>query len=212
MPGAKQRIFVQAGQRFGKLVVQSTDARVGVTDSKPFGWRAAICLCDCGETITVTVSGLVSGKNKSCGCWKYEVNRKHGLSAHPLQRVHWKMVDRCHNPESAGYPYYGERGIAVCERWHDLATFITDIESSIGPRPEGKYLSGMPLYSLDRINNDGNYEPGNVRWATGIEQRANTRRPPRAQCSEEDCPNLARKRGLCDKHYYHWRRRNRPAA
>lgn len=173
MRGAKPTVFVEVRQRFGKLVVQSTDARVGVTPAKPAGWRAAVCLCDCGNTTTVPLSRLVKMKAKSCGCWKREAPRTHGLEAHPLRKTHKAMLSRCYDEESVSFPRYGGRSITVCERWHDLATFIADIESSIGPRPDDRYPSGMPKYTLDREDPDGNYEPGKVRWATAIEQRAN---------------------------------------
>lgn len=173
MRGAKQKVFVEVGQRFGKLVVQSTDARVGVTPSKPAGWRAAACLCDCGIATVVPLSRLMRGGAKSCGCGKRRSSYKHGLAAHPLRKTHQQMMSRCYNAEAISFSRYGGRGIAVCERWHDLAAFIADIESSIGPRPEGRYPSNKPLYSLDRIDPDGNYEAGKVRWATAKEQRAN---------------------------------------
>lgn len=96
------------------------------------------------------------------------------------------MVRRCEKPQAEGYCRYGARGIAVCERWHDVRLFIQDIEGSLGPRPAGM--------TLDRINNDGNYEPGNVRWASRWEQQHNARRqvngpssriPPRRAQSDE---------------------------
>jgi hypothetical protein len=229
MPGAKRRIFVQVGQRFGKLVVQSTGARVGCTDTKPFGWRAAVCLCDCGETATVAVSNLVNGRNQSCGCLKREAawtrtaenraisaatakawnstpeakelasglrnrqtpeqaarreaNRKpppsplrHGLVANPLYRLHAAMMRRCYKEDWPGYRHWGGRGIRVHEPWHDVRAFIADVEAEIGPRPEGKYPSGMPLFTLDRVDNESGYRPGNLRWATMAEQCANRRK------------------------------------
>lgn len=100
---------------------------------------------------------------------------KHGLADHPLYRVHAQMMRRCYKADWAGYKWWGGRGIRVHEPWHDVAVFIADIEAEVGPRPDGKYPSGRPLYSLDRIDNDGNYEPGNVRWATMAEQCANRR-------------------------------------
>jgi hypothetical protein len=89
-------------------------------------------------------------------------------SVRTRERQRWKlMLSRCHNPDGLGYRYYGARGIKVCERWHDFETYFADIMRLIGPCPDGK--------SLDRIDNDGGYEPGNVRWATPSEQQRNSR-------------------------------------
>lgn len=85
------------------------------------------------------------------------------------------MMDRCENPQNPRYRDYGGRGIRVCERWRDVRLFIEDIEWGIGLRPEGQTPSGRPLYSLDREDNDGPYEPGNVRWADWHTQRVNRR-------------------------------------
>lgn len=81
------------------------------------------------------------------------------------------MIQRATNPAAVSYPYVGGRGITVCERWRTFTNFLTDM----GERPEGKYASGRPMYSLDRIDSDGNYEPGNCRWATANEQLQNRR-------------------------------------
>lgn len=77
------------------------------------------------------------------------------------------MHRRCEDPRAKDYPIYGGRGISVCAEWLDVTGFITWIEANLGPRPDGM--------SLDRINPDGNYEPGNVRWATSAVQVANRR-------------------------------------
>jgi hypothetical protein len=77
------------------------------------------------------------------------------------------MMQRCYNPKQESYRNYGARGIAVCEDWHDVREFVRWVSENLGPRPEGA--------SFDRINNDGNYEPGNVQWATWKEQTANRR-------------------------------------
>jgi hypothetical protein len=86
------------------------------------------------------------------------------------------MLSRCENPEDREFHNYGGRGIRVCSRWHDLDTFIADIERDPGPRPPGLTPGGMPVYSLNRKDNDGDYEPGNVDWATGTAQLYNSRK------------------------------------
>jgi len=91
----------------------------------------------------------------------------HGLSKGPNYTRHRHLMQRCYDPESPGFKYYGARGIGVCDEWHDPAAFCAWIDANLGPCPKG--------YSLDRINNDGNYEPGNVRWATQSEQNFNRR-------------------------------------
>jgi hypothetical protein len=159
-----------AGQRFGRLLVM---ARGQSTPRGDATWR---CRCDCGTTVAAVMShSLASGNSTSCGCYRrdrtIEVKTRHGLGSrsaqHPLRQTWKSMLTRCTNPRSRSYRNYGGRGIAVCERWSDLAAFVADIETAIGPRPAG--------HTLDRIDNDRNYEPGNLRWATPREQARNQR-------------------------------------
>jgi hypothetical protein len=105
---------------------------------------------------------------------------RHNLSRHPLYGI-WKgMLNRCENPGNSRYPGYGGRGITVCPEWHDVAVFIAWIEKNLGHRPEGRLPGGQPVYTLDRIDNDGNYEPGNVQWSDRIQQARNRRFPREA--------------------------------
>lgn len=95
-----------------------------------------------------------------------------GKSTHPLYFVYYDIRGRTRNPKHKSYPDYGGRGINICDEWwNDFWQFVADV----GERPEGKQPDGRSLYSIDRINNNGNYEPGNVRWATPHEQRKNQR-------------------------------------
>ena len=180
--GRPQTLFVSIGQRIGNGVVINPEVRLRANKKNPKGVRAATLRCDCGNEYTVALSSLVERKGvintTSCGCVARELTRQrrgalhgnfvHGLYEHPLYPG-WKgMLARCEDQHHQDYRLYGARGIKVCDRWHDVRLFIGDILRDLGPRPEGK--------SLDRVNNDGNYEPGNVRWATASEQNLNQRR------------------------------------
>lgn len=92
----------------------------------------------------------------------------HGMSRHPLYSTWVNIIDRCENPHAQRYRDYGGRGIAVCREWHDVRVFIAYIERELGPRPSGT--------SLDRIRNNGNYEPDNIRWNDDTGQYENTDR------------------------------------
>ena len=99
-------------------------------------------------------------------------NYRGGKTAHPLYQIYSDMIGRCHRQTHQRHSDYGGRGVKVCTRWRDdFWAFVADV----GPRPEGTYPSGRATYSLDRINNNGNYEPGNVQWATSSQQVLNAR-------------------------------------
>lgn len=151
-----------AGLRFGMLTV--IEAAERHAPGKML-WR---CRCDCGNQCLTQAGNLVSGNSKSCGCQKYAGRYKHGHAVRDgISREYcaWKsMRSRCFTKSNARYRLYGGRGITVCKRWMDFSSFFADM----GPCPDGA--------TLDRIDNDGNYEPGNVRWADAATQANNTSR------------------------------------
>ena len=168
---------VRPGDRFGRWTVLYEGERH--LTPKGQSLRACVCRCDCGEVKPVKLQNLTRGTSQSCGCLTLEANTTHGLHAHPLYLLWFGMLERCRNERNASFRHYGGRGIQVCPDWHGipegLLRYIAWIEANLGPRPEGNYPSGLPLYSIDRINNDGNYEPGNLRWATVSQQQRNKR-------------------------------------
>lgn len=126
------------------------------------GLRHLQCRCECGTERDVFIGALRTGQSVSCGCHQH---RTHGMSASPEHRLWRAIIQRCHNPRNTEYRNYGGRGIRVCDEWRNsFERFFADV----GPKPS-------PELTFDRINNDGNYEPGNVRWATRTEQMRNTR-------------------------------------
>lgn len=139
---------------------------IGEAGKDKHGATFWICQCDCGKTGQVRTTHLRLGVSKSCGCLQREVataeKTTHGLHRHPLYDVWYAMHRRTSNPDDPGYPNYGGRGISVCGRWSSLENFVTDM----GP----SYRKGL---TIDRVNNDGNYEPGNCRWTTRVVQQRN---------------------------------------
>jgi len=166
-PQLPKRIVNHTGKIYGRWTALSFSGRVGIK----IHW---LCRCECGVERSVWIANLVSGKSRSCGCLNAESKatanavrfRTHGMSKTSIYRIWRGMIKRCTDSGIRGYPNYGGRGISVCERWNNsFENFYADM----GERPSGKH-------SIDRINNDGNYEPENCRWATTQEQTRNTRR------------------------------------
>jgi hypothetical protein len=134
-----------------------------------------LCGCECGGEKIVRAGHLLQDKIRSCGCLtrasRSAPNKTHGMSLTPEYQSWKSMKDRCLNKRNRAFKHYGGRGITVCDRW--IKSF-EDFYSDMGPRPS-------PRHSLDRYpDNNGNYEPGNCRWATSAQQRAN-QRPYRAR-------------------------------
>lgn len=156
-------------KRFGRLTVLRRDLARNV------GGAHWACSCDCGVEITALSSNLRSGDIRSCGCFRREEARrrrlKHGAKSRGRVTPEWRawqlMIRRCCSRSNKAYQNYGGRGIKVCDRWRaNFQAFLDDV----GPRPS-------PHHSLDRYpDNDGDYEPTNVRWATHTQQQRNKRR------------------------------------
>lgn len=154
-----KEIFV--GKKYGSILVTMD---VGIKNGK----RIVVGKCDCGVVKEYRASHLKSGKTISCGCYP-EKNRsamstKHGLSGNPLYFVWASMMNRCYNENFSDYHNYGGRGIFVCDRWHEVSFFVSDMT-------EG-YCKGL---QIDRIDNNKGYSKNNCRWATRKENNRNKR-------------------------------------
>lgn len=152
------------GQRFGRLTVT---AAAGSDHNGKTTWRVE---CGCGKVLVAVGSRLRDGQTKSCGCLQRDTvskrNHKHGLSHSPEHKIWRGIIARCENSNEQSFQYYGARGIKMHPEWRDdFMAFLRDI----GPRPSSRH-------EIDRIDVNGNYAPGNVRWTLPSIQRLNQRR------------------------------------
>jgi hypothetical protein len=168
------------GTRFGRYVV------IGNAENSASGETRWLCRCDCGTVKIVQRGDLRNGHTRSCGCLRREIasvnSMTHGHSRSSEYAIWRGMFTRTTKTSSESFHNYGGRGIAVCDRWRKFENFLADM----GSRPSRRH-------SIDRINNDGNYEPGNCRWATPSQQSRNARTPRtnrsgyRGVCWEKRC-------------------------
>lgn len=150
------------GKRFGKLIV------IKHIEKDKYKHHKWLCLCDCGKEKFIRNDHLKNGDTKSCGCIQRERATKHGHYKNNKQSKEYRtwnhMIQRCSNPNFQYYKNYGGRGIKFCKHWLKFPNFLKDMGKSPG--------SG---YSIDRIDNDGNYCKSNCRWTTRKEQGRNKR-------------------------------------
>lgn len=162
------RFIDRTGRQYGELAVLSFSRK------NEIGQSFWMCRCSCGRDAEVFSGNLNSGHTISCGCKKG--NRKHGeggsinfVNRSPEYQTLASILQRCLNPKAIAYKFYGARGVTVCEEWNSLEKYLAFL-SHVGRRPSAGH-------SIDRFpGKNGNYEPGNVRWATKSEQSRNTRR------------------------------------
>ena len=180
--GWTQRVPDLTGQRFGRWLVLSKDPERYRRDKTVFVRWLCRCCCDDRTERPVIGADLRSGKSTNCGCVRREKNRKrltkHGLSHTQIYWIWQAMLDRCRNPNNPQYADYGGRGIAACEYYHDFMNWHADT----GDRPS----DGL---TLDRIDNDRGYEPGNIRWADHHVQRVNQRPRRKVKISQTSPPS-----------------------
>ena len=150
------------GQRFGRWLVQNKSKRNGYFD----------CVCDCGTKRSVCGLSLRKGQSKSCGCYMKEQTGKatktHGDSTTRLYKIWSTMLSRCETKSQTVYKHYGGRGVKVCPEWHNYLAFKKWAN-------ENNYSD---VFTLDRIDVNGDYEPSNCRWVT-MKKQANNRRTNR---------------------------------
>lgn len=150
------------GERFGRLFVKHY---LGIGIDKKALW---LCKCDCGDERAIAGDSLRLGRTQSCGCLQKQItamrSTTHGMRNTRTYKIWTQMHKRCSNPNSSDFAHYGGRGIRIAQRWNKFEYFLKDM----GECPDG--------YSIERINNNGNYCKSNCRWIPISRQQCNTSR------------------------------------